>query len=254
MAEIDKTGLATTNGPAKVLPIIARGLIVSRGGRNVVAGVGIRIDARPRILVILGPNGAGKSLLLRVLAGLVTPESGSLSWAGSPPDRTRAPHIGFVFQRPVLLRRSALDTVCFVLRAAGGPVAIIPARARAAIEQAKLAAHVSCPARQLSAGEQQRLALAAALALEPEVLFLDEPASNLDPASALEIENRLIRARDNGLCTVLVTHDLAQARRLADDIVFMHQGRILARAPAATFFAEPPCAEARAYINGEIVV
>ena len=238
----------------RVLPIAGHGLVVTRGGRTIVAGVGIKIDARPRILVILGPNGAGKSLLLRVLVGLVPPDSGTLTWAGTAPDRQRAPRIGFVFQRPVLLRRTAIKNVAYMLRVSGCASDEIMPRARRALEASKLEQRAETPALLLSSGEQQRLALAGALAREPEILILDEPSSNLDPYSTLEIEERLRQARASGMCTVLVTHDLAQARRLADDIVFMHQGRILARGEAAAFFASPPCREAAAYVNGEIVV
>lgn len=245
---------SNTTPALKVLPIAGHGLVVSRGGRTVVAGVGIKIDARPRILVILGPNGAGKSLLLRVLVGLIAPDAGTLTWAGTAPDRVRAPHIGFVFQRPVMLRRTTLNNIAFMLRVAGVAGDQILPRAWRALESSKLDSHAQTPARMLSAGEQQRLALAGALALEPEILILDEPASNLDPASTFEIEDRLRQARTSGMCIVLVTHDLAQARRLADDIVFMHQGRILARSSAEAFFASPPCPEAAAYVHGDIVV
>lgn len=245
---------SNTTPALKVLPIAGHGLVVSRGGRTVVAGVGIKIDARPRILVILGPNGAGKSLLLRVLVGLIAPDAGTLTWAGTAPDRVRAPHIGFVFQRPVMLRRTTLNNIAFMLRVAGVAGDQILPRAWRALEASKLDRHAQTPARMLSAGEQQRLALAGALAIDPEILILDEPASNLDPASTFEIEDRLRQARTSGMCTVLVTHDLAQARRLADDIVFMHQGRILARSPAEAFFASPPCPEAAAYVHGDIVV
>jgi tungstate transport system ATP-binding protein len=245
---------ATSQSRPRVLPIAGHGLVVTRSGRTIVAGVGIKIDARPRILVILGPNGAGKSLLLRVLVGLVPPDAGTLTWADTAPDRERAPRIGFVFQRPVMLRRKAIDNVAYMLRAAGVAAEEIMPRARLALEASKLEQLAQTPARLLSSGEQQRLALAGALAREPEILILDEPSSNLDPCSTLEIEERLRQARASGMCTVLVTHDLAQARRLADDIVFMHQGRILARGEAAAFFASPPCAEAAAYVNGEIVV
>ena len=237
-----------------VLPIEARGLVVERGGRTVVSGVDIDIAAAARILVILGPNGAGKSLLLRVLVGLVPPNNGYVTWAGALPERDLAKRIGFVFQRPVLLRRTALDNILYMLRVSGCPADEIAAKARAVLDQSKLGALADTPARLLSAGEQQRLALAGALALEPEVLILDEPASNLDPASTLEIEERLRQARDSGMRIVLVTHDLSHARRLANEIVFMHQGRILARSDAKAFFENPPCPQAAAYVLGQIVV
>jgi tungstate transport system ATP-binding protein len=106
----------------------------------------------------------------------------------------------------------------------------------------------------LSGGEQQRLALARALAVEPEILFLDEPTASLDPASALAVEELVGRAHADGTKIVLVTHDLGQARRLADEVVFLHRGRVAEHTPAGAFFSRPRSAPARAFLAGEIVV
>jgi len=238
-----------------VLPIEAENLLVDRGGRRLLAIGELALDGG-LLTVVLGPNGAGKSLLLRVLAGLLSPDRGRVRWAGAPPvqGRARARRLGFVFQKPVLLRRSALANVRYALRVAGFGLGEARVRAEAALERASLAALARAPARVLSAGEQQRLALARALALEPEVLLLDEPAASLDPASTLAIEALVGEAQAQGTKVVLVTHDLAQARRLGEEIVFLHAGGVSERGPADRFFAGPESEPARAYFEGRLIV
>jgi len=110
------------------------------------------------------------------------------------------------------------------------------------------------PARTLSGGEQQRLCLARALSLEPEVLFLDEPTASLDPASTLHIERRLIEAQRDGIKIIVVTHDVGQARRLAQDIIFLHHGRVIEHGTAKEFFDHPQSEAARAFVAGGLVL
>lgn len=235
-----------------VLPIEADGLVLERGGRRLVDGIDLSIDGSA-LTVIMGPNGAGKSLLLRLLSGLIDPDAGGVRWAGRAPDRIRTRKLGFVFQKPVLLRRSALANVKFVLRN-GMPRSERNERAAAALQRAGLADLAHAPARLLSGGEQQRLAIARALAPEPEILFLDEPCASLDPAATAAIETLVADARLQGTKIVLVTHDIGQARRLADDVVFLHRGRIVEQAPAETFFDAPVSHPARAYLSGQLVI
>ena len=156
-----------------------------------------------------------------------------------------------VFQRAVMLRRSVAANIDFVLRLRGRAD---PARRREILEHAGLADRADQPARLLSGGEQQRLALARALATKPDVLFMDEPTSNLDPASTLVIEDITKAARDRGTKIVFITHDMGQARRLADDVVFMHRGKVLEHSPAAAFFNQPASAEAGDYMAGKIIL
>jgi tungstate transport system ATP-binding protein len=157
-----------------------------------------------------------------------------------------------VFQRPVMLRRSALANVLYALDAAGVPAAQQLRLAREALEEVGLAHAAGRPARVLSGGEQQRLALARAWALHPEVLFLDEPTASLDPGATREIE-AVIKAFDvSGTKIVMSTHSLGQARRLGDEIIFLHQGRVAERASMETFFRQPASAEAAAFIKGEL--
>ena len=246
-ARVDTTATPT------VLPITARGVAVARAGRTLIDGIDLTL-AGGGVTAILGPNGAGKSLLLRVLGHLVAPDRGVVEWAGRSPDRSRAPCIGFVFQKPVLLRRSVRANVEYALAAIGLRGAVRRARAEQVLEAASLQHLAARPARLLSGGEQQRLALARALSTGPQALLLDEPTSSLDPAATLAIETLIDNARTDGMTIALVTHDIAQAKRLADDVAFVHHGRITERTPAGDFFAGPGSEPARAYLEGRIVV
>jgi tungstate transport system ATP-binding protein len=157
-----------------------------------------------------------------------------------------------VFQRPVMLRRSALANVTYALSLAGVPSREREPLALEALKEVGLSGRAHHPARVLSGGEQQRLALARAWALHPEVLFLDEPTANLDPGATREIE-RIIRAFDAaGTKIIMSTHNLGQARRLGDEVLFLHQGRLVERGPVDRFFKQPASAEAAAFIKGEL--
>lgn len=192
--------------------------------------------------IILGPNGAGKSLLLRLLHGLIAPTSGQITGT--------AARQAMVFQRPVLLRRSVLANVTYALRAAGKP----RHRAAALLAQGELSHKARQPARTLSGGEQQRLAVIRALATEPEILFMDEPTSSLDPSASMAIEALITAAADAGTKVVMVTHDPAQARRLGHEVIFLHHGRVLEQGPASAFFAAPETTAARKYLNGGLIL
>jgi tungstate transport system ATP-binding protein len=213
--------------------------------RGIIEPLTLELRAGPST-VILGANGAGKSVLMRLMHGLLTPTEGRVSWSGGNPRR----HQAMVFQRPVMLRRSALANVVYALKVAG----VVDAQrvAMGALEEVGLAHLAHRSARVLSGGEQQRLALARAWALHPEVLFLDEPTASLDPGATREIE-ALIRAFDAaGTKVVMATHNLGQARRLGDEVLFLHQGRLVERTPVDQFFAKPASPEAAAFIRGEL--
>jgi tungstate transport system ATP-binding protein len=212
--------------------------------RHIIQPLSLAIEAGPST-IILGANGAGKSVLLRLMHGLLKPSSGKVQWKGD----ARRRH-AMVFQRPVMLRRSALANVAYAIAAAGGKDA--ERTALEALEEVGLKHLAQRPARVLSGGEQQRLALARAWALHPEVLFLDEPTANLDPSATREIE-AVIRAFDaSGTKIVMSTHNLGQARRLGDEVIYLHQGRVVERAPVDRFFKSPATAEAAAFIKGEL--
>lgn len=202
--------------------------------------------------VILGPNGAGKSLLLRLCHGLLQPTAGRMHWSDNDSRRLHKKQ-AMVFQRPVLLRRSVAANVTYALAVKGVSRDRRRSMVARALEEVGLAHLAQRPARVLSSGEQQRLALARARALEPEVLFLDEPTANLDPGATRLIEETINAFHRQGAKIVLVTHDLGQARRHADEIVFLHRGRLVERSMAASFFKQPRSDEAKAFLAGELL-
>lgn len=247
---VDLRGKQDSGSGADLFPVTVEDLTYQAGGTVLIKGIDLTLDAGG-VTVIMGPNGAGKSLFLRLLHGLLEPSGGWIAWGGHPLDDAVRRRQAMVFQRAVMLRRSVAANIDFVLRLRGRAD---PARRREILEHAGLAAHADQPARLLSGGEQQRLALARALATEPDVLFMDEPTSNLDPASTLVIEDITKAARDRGTKIVFITHDMGQARRLADDVVFMHRGKVLEHSPAAAFFNQPASAEAGDYMAGKIIL
>lgn len=225
-----------------------------RDGRRLLDGVTLRLAPAPAFTAVMGPNGSGKTLLVTLLAGLAAPSQGQVLWDGAAPDGAAHRARGFVFQRPVMLRRSVEANVRHALSTLGLDRAEARTRTAAALAQTGLAALAARPAPVLSGGEQARLALARALARQPRLLFLDEPTANLDPAATLAVESIAGLARANGVKIVLVTHDVGQARRLADEVVFMALGRVVEHAPAEAFFARAQSPEARAFLEGRIVV
>ena len=228
-------------------PIVASMLDVVRRGARVLEAVDVTIEARRRTF-LLGANGAGKSTLLRVLHGLIGPDRGAVTWGG---EATPPPSQAMVFQRPVLLRRSAAGNVRHALRLAGVRGAAARNRIDDALACVGLGALADRPARVLSGGEQQRLALARAWALAPDVLFLDEPTASLDPAATRAVEAIVDDFHALGTTIVMATHNLAQAKRLADSVVFLDAGRVTEHSAAADFFGAPRSVEARAFLEGE---
>lgn len=235
---------------AALLPLSLTDVGWSVGGQSILAGVSCSLAAGTRT-VVLGPNGAGKSVLLRLCHGLLQPTSGEVRW--NSPERPGAPRRqAMVFQRPVLFRRSVLGNMTFALGVAGVERRDRRDRALAALDRVGLAALRDRPARVLSGGEQQRLALARAWSLEPEVLFLDEPTANLDPGATREIEAVIEAIHAAGTKIVLVTHNLGQARRQGDEVLFLDRGRLVEHTAIDRFFTQPVSAEAAAYLKGEL--
>lgn len=230
-----------------ILPLRLDAVGYAAGGRTLLEEISATLEAGCRT-VILGANGAGKTVLMRLCHGLLVPTTGSIVWASAGEPGRQA----MVFQRPVMLRRSALANVAFPLKAAGVARSERQDRAAAALAEVGLSARAGQSARLLSAGEQQRLALARAWVTRPEVLFLDEPTSSLDPTAAREVEAILGAVHAAGTKLVLTTHNLGQARRLGDEVLFLHQGRMVERGPAARLLSDPSSAEARAYLAGEL--
>lgn len=235
----------------KILPLTLSGVNFEIGGMRLLKDLDLTLEAGTRT-VLLGPNGAGKSLLLRMCHGLLRPTSGEVTWHG-PAGGTAARHQAMVFQRPVMLRRSVRANLAYVLKGRGLPYAQRRSLIDDMLEKSGLRRLSKVPARALSFGEQQRLAMARAWLLQPEVLFLDEPTASLDPAATHTIENIMESIRQSGTKIILATHDLAQASRVADDVVFMYRGRVLETAPAARFFAGPQNDLAAAFLKGELL-
>ncbi|HET9404240.1 MAG TPA: phosphate ABC transporter ATP-binding protein [Burkholderiales bacterium] len=231
-----------------MLPLALQDVSFAISGKILINRVSMEITAGPRT-VILGPNGAGKSVLMRLCHGLFAPTSGSITWRGAANGRRRQ---AMVFQRPVMLRRSALANVVYALKLAGTSPRERELRGRDVIDAVGLSGVAERPARVLSGGEQQRLALARAWALGPEVLFLDEPTANLDPGATRDVETLIGQIRAGGTKIVMSTHNLGQAKRLGDEILFLSQGRLVEHTPADQFFAKPVSAEADAFIREEL--
>jgi len=227
-------------------------------------GVGLRIGSHALLhdldfslepggcSVILGPNGAGKSLLLRLCDGLLAPTSGTIRWQGR--DAARAAEArAMVFQRPVLLRRSASANIDYALRIRGIDAPERRQRVERALADTRLTPLADRAARSLSGGERQRLALARAWATRPSVLFLDEPAAALDPGSRTALEQAIRAMQAEGTKIVLTTHDLDQAARMADEILFLYRGRLLERREAGAFFGKPASEIASKFLQGEVL-
>ncbi len=234
-----------------ILPLTLTGVTYQARGQTLVDNLSAELKAGGRC-VILGPNGAGKSLLLRLCHGLLRPTAGRIEWAGGNGESVRRRQ-AMVFQKPVLLRRSAAGNIRYPLHLRGMPRRDRQALVDEALARANLSVLAGRPARVLSGGEQQRLAIARAWVTRPEVLFLDEPTSNLDPAATRAVEELILAVDQAGTKIVMTTHDLGQARRLADEILFLHGGRLLERTPAAEFFNAPRTSEAAAFLRGDLL-
>jgi len=182
--------------------------------------------------------------------GLLRPVAGRILYAsGAEVARRRC---AIVFQKPVMLRRSAARNIAFALKAA----ARVPEAAsiERLLQAVGLGGVAERPARRLSGGEQQRLALARALARDPDVLFLDEPTASLDPAATKSVEDIIVRTAERGVKIVMATHDLGQARRLAGDVVLLANGDIVEKAAATTFFQAPATPMAQRFLAGELML
>ena len=232
-----------------ILPLRLEGASYAVGDKPLLSDISLVVKPGRR-LVVLGANGAGKSLLLRLCHGLIAPTAGRCIWAdGSSRPAAQA----MVFQRPVLLRRSVAANLDYPLALRGLSRADRRDMVARTLARFGLSPLADQPARLLSGGEQQRLALARAWAMAPEILFLDEPTSALDPSATRIIEEMIESFSAEGITIVLTTHNLGQARRLAEDVAFLHRGQLIEHRPAAEFFAAPQAPEARAFLAGDLI-
>ena len=233
-----------------IFPLSIHDLRFVPNGREVLAGVDLELGEEG-ITLVLGPNGAGKSVLLRTICGLIEPSSGSMAWGGVGGTRPQQ-GVTMVFQRPMMLRMGVLDNVVLGLKPLGVARAERRRRGLEMLERVGLADRAGDSARQLSGGEQQRLALARAWLTKPRLLLLDEPTASLDPSASAAVERIIREIRTDGTRILMVTHNLGQATRLGDDIVFMAGGRVCEHTPVRAFFARPRSEEARLFIQGEL--
>lgn len=207
----------------------------------------------PGKLVVIGENGAGKSLFLRLAHGLIQPQRGQISWQTS--NKAAQKKQAMVFQRPVMLRRSVAANLRFAAKRA----ASLPTRqaqnvaANDALKRLGMSQLAGRAARRLSGGEQQKLAIGRAWLLKPHVLFMDEPTASLDPAATHDIELLIEEIHAGGTQIILTTHNLDQARRLADQVLFIHRGKIIELTPAAQFFDKPQTELAARFLAGELL-
>lgn len=246
------TGSSTGTGIERVtLPLRVEGLGYRADGRDLLVDVSFTVCAGT-CTVVLGPNGAGKSLLLRLCHGLLLPHAGRVDWGGLSPARARGWH-AMVFQHPVVLRRSVAANVDYPMAIRRVPRAERRRAAREALAVTDLAHLAHAPAPRLSGGEQQRLAIARAWVLHPEVVLMDEPTANLDPRSTLAIERLVTKMRGLGTTVIMTTHDLAQARRLGERVLFLSRGHLVEDARAPEFFVRPRSGEARAFLDGKLL-
>lgn len=235
---------------APLLPLSAQGIEVWRGQTRILGPVSLDLG-QTGITIVLGPNGGGKTTLLRTLHGLERMRRGSLKWSCSREEAMKRQ--AFVFQQPVIMRRSVVESIAYPLLLDRVPHREALARAADLASDVGLGQHLDLPAQVLSGGEKQKMALARALIRKPDLLFLDEPCASLDGKSTREIEEILLRSCAEGTRIVMSTHDVGQARRLADEILFAYRGEILEDGPASAFLAAPKTPEAAAHINGDLL-
>ncbi len=196
--------------------------------------------------VILGPNGAGKSILLKLCHGLITPTSGNIIM-----------HEGYsrsamVFPKPIFLRRTVLQNMIYVLDTLDMDEPAKIAVAQQALKKFAMEKFADSPARLLSSGEKQRLSLIRALLLEPDILYLDEPTANLDPHATRLLENMVTEGHENKTTIIMATHDLMQAKRIAERIIYIENGSIMEISNTVDFFNNPKTIQAKNFVEGKL--
>jgi len=237
--------------PEDILPLTVEGLTFEAGGKQILSHLNFRLEGEFPSFII-GPNGAGKSVLLRLCHGLLQPTAGKVIWATAAEAKPSLQQ-AMVFQRPVLLRRAVRANVEYALFVRGihGPER--QRHVTRALEETGLANLAEQPARVLSIGEQQRLALARVWALHPRVLFLDEPTAHLDPSSTRVVEDIITRIFESGTKIIMTSHDMGQVQRLADEILFLHGGHLIEQTSVDQFFSQPRTREGKLFVEGDLL-
>lgn len=231
-----------------ILPMRVTDAVVRKRGKRLLGPV-THVVETSGFTIVMGPNGSGKTTFLRLMHGLEKPRQGSVVW--NIDERDTRKHQAFVFQTPIIMRRTVLQNIAYPLLAGRHDRKHAHEQALAWIDKIGLVADRN--AKVLSGGERQKLAIARALIVRPEILFLDEPTTNLDGRSIREIENLLLDAFRNGTRIIMTTHDVGQAQRLGRDVLFLNRGQICERASAEDFFNATASEEAKAFLRGDIV-
>lgn len=235
---------------ASVFPLVLKAAQVSRKQKSLLGPIDLTVT-QGSFTAVIGPNGAGKTTLLRLMHGVERLTSGCAEWA--VPDAIARAHQAYVFQQPIMLRRSVADNLSFPLELIKTPKVERSERVLHWAEKIGFSSVLQTQATRLSGGERQKLALGRALIRAPQVLFLDEPCANLDGASTREIEALLRATHAAGTTIILVTHDIAQARRLATDALFLHAGQIVEEGAAEAVLHTPKSPILKSFLNGEII-
>ena len=228
------------------LPIYIKDLSLILDERKILSSLNLSINSDD-VTVIMGPNGAGKSIFLKILNGILTPTSGSIKWNNKKQFSDTLNTQAFVFQKPILLRRSVIANLDYMDSVLGNKKKISKDRL---LEIVQLKKQKNQPARMLSLGEQQRLSLIRSLMLRPNLLLLDEPTANLDPASTKIIEDIILNLKMMGIKIIFVTHNILQAKRIADDIIFLNEGKMVEHLNKQEFFSNSKSIEVQNYLNG----
>jgi tungstate transport system ATP-binding protein len=241
----------TTAAAPSELPVVLDRVSFAAGGTTIIDRFSLTlVPGAPTVVV--GPNGSGKTTLLRICMGLIAPTEGGIHWGGR--QQATMARRAIVFQRPVMLRRSTAANVAYALAKAGVARHARGGRVDQLLAKVGLSDLAQRPARKLSVGEQQRLALARALARDPELLLLDEPTASLDPASTRRVEEIILMAARSGIKIVMASHDLGQVRRIAGDVVFLVRGALCEQGRADDFLNRPATPEAAAFLRGDLVI
>ena len=237
-------------GAHDLTPIQFKDLSVILGQKIILDKINCKIKSNS-ITAVLGPNGAGKSIFLQTINGLFSVQSGRLTFNLMEINQEIRKQQAMVFQNPVLLRRTVIANLQFIsnLRNKESNRFL-----KKILSKVGLEGYEKKPARLLSGGEKQRLSMARALIINPNLLLLDEPTANLDPYSLNLIEDLVLEENSIGKTIIFTTHDMSQAKRLATDVIFLNKGKVLEQTISKTFFKSPKTLEAQKYINGEILI
>lgn len=238
----------------KLFPLTVENLVLEIKGKKLINNLSFTCKANG-ITALMGPNGAGKSLTLRLLHNLIKKTSGTIRWNDVRDEKQIQTAQAMVFQKPVLLRRSVIENLRYNLNVKNIKNKVEQDKLiEEALNKAGLQGQAHNPARLLSGGEQQKLAMARALMDNPSILFLDEPTASLDPNATLVIEDLIKEAESKGTKIILVTHDIGQANRLAEEIIFLNQGQVSEQGQAQNMIENPKSKPAQQYFSGEIVI